>query len=389
MNKGEKSFLKRKKALFAEKGYLNNSYLDLYSDLDEDEDEDLSIILSSMHYQLNEIFNYMNGQISCRYFHADQSREYVDLIKEKNSICSNIESEKIILTDNYNDKIKEINKFIKISGGTSVPENFEEIKIIETKYIFLVGEKIAKNNTKSLSLNLIGEGSYARVYKFYDDDYDETFVLKRLKNKITEKDEERFKREFEIMKTLKNPYIIKVYKYNEISKEYIMEYADINLYDYISKNNGSLNFGQRFSIINQINRAFSCLEKKKILHRDISPMNILIKLFDDLLVVKVCDFGLVKLEKSMLTSPNTEFRGSLNDPKLELIGLDKYSEIHETYALTRLYAFILTGKRDISKIKNKDIMKFIKKGISSEEERYKNIDELTKETKKLKDLLND
>ncbi|XQF94187.1 protein kinase domain-containing protein (plasmid) [Pseudoalteromonas espejiana] len=49
------------------------------------------------------------------------------------------------------------------------------------------------------------------------------------------------------------------------------------------------------------------------MHRDISPKNILLKEYDDVAVVKIADFGLVKIVDSELTSENTDFKGYYND----------------------------------------------------------------------------
>lgn len=60
--------------------------------------------------------------------------------------------------------------------------------------------------------------------------------------------------------------------------------------------------------INQIFRAFEYIHENIGLHRDISTTNILLKKYDnDLLVIKVSDFGLVKLKNSTLTSDNMEY----------------------------------------------------------------------------------
>ncbi len=117
------------------------------------------------------------------------------------------------------------------------------------------------------------------------------------------------------------------------------------------------------------------------MHRDISINNILLKQYDNLLVVKISDFGLVKLKDSDLTSLNTEYKGSLNDPKLNIVGGFKNYQIHhETYALTRLIYFILTGKVRIdNNIKNNELKRFIENGISDNLKlRYQSINEMRK-----------
>ena len=127
----------------------------------------------------------------------------------------------------------EINKFICNSGGTTVPDSFSKINIVETEPIFYFNETIIKKN-KSIKLQPVGEGSYAKVYKYYDEDYEEWFAVKKLKGEDS-KEIERFRREFSTMKKLNSPFTVKVYKYLASENKYIMEYLDITLFDYIQK----------------------------------------------------------------------------------------------------------------------------------------------------------
>ena len=85
-----------------------------------------------------------------------------------------------------------------------------------------------------------------------------------------------------------------------------MEYMDYTLDEYISKYNASLSMQQRRGIVQQILRAFDYIHAKGHLHRDISPKNILVKEYDDIVVIKIADFGLVKIPDSSFTSVNTE-----------------------------------------------------------------------------------
>lgn len=70
-----------------------------------------------------------------------------------------------------------------------------------------------------------------------------------------------------------------------------------------------------------------------MLHRDISTKNVLIKIYDGIKVIKISDFGLVKIPWSELTKSGTEVKGYLNDPKLSIGGFKHYEMRHETYAL--------------------------------------------------------
>lgn len=140
----------------------------------------------------------------------------------------------------------------------------------------------------------IGEGSYAKVFRYTDSFYQRDFVLKRAKPDLNEKELFRFKREFEEMHELHSPYIVEVYSYNDDCNEYTMELMDFTLEKYISSNNATMLVGARRSIIMQLLRAYGYLHSKHVYHRDISPNNVLLKQYDDAIVVKLSDFGLVK-----------------------------------------------------------------------------------------------
>lgn len=223
----------------------------------------------------------------------------------------------------------------------------------------------------------LGEGSYARVFRFTDEYYHKDFVLKRAKSDLNEKELARFKREFDQMHELHSPYIVEVYSFNDERNEYTMELMDFTLDKYISKNNETMTTDSRKSIIAQLLKAYGYLHSKDIYHRDVSINNVLLKQYDDVLVVKISDFGLVKIADSELTSENTEFKGSLNDPALKVEGFGNYGLAHELYAITLLFAFIMTGKTNWAKIKEPTIKAFISKGTNPDiSKRFQTLKEL-------------
>lgn len=281
--------------------------------------------------------------------------------------------------------LDKINEFLKRDGfeiyesdNISGRQIFQYRKYSETKI------KLETPIDKSANLHLIGEGSYALVYYYKDEFYDKKIVLKRAKKDLSDKELERFKIEFDELKSFKSPYIIDVYSYNCDKKEYTMEYMDFNLYNFIKQNNDKLTMTERKGYVYQIIKAFKYIHSKGRLHRDINPKNILIKIYDDVQVVKISDFGLIKREESTLTTVNTEFKGWFNDPNLRIIGFDKYSMCHEIYALTMTIYYLMTGKTNTAKIEDKNLQEFVKRGMNSDcSKRYKDVEELLKDFRKI------
>jgi len=80
------------------------------------------------------------------------------------------------------------------------------------------------------------------VYSYVDPDYGIKFAVKRAKKDLDERDLQRFKQEFEVLKKLSFPYVVEVYRHDEADNEYRLEYCDTTLRDYIVTRNRKLGF---------------------------------------------------------------------------------------------------------------------------------------------------
>lgn len=365
-----------------EKG-LNVEFSDLYNSF---ENVKLREVLTTLHYYFITLFRTMNERLPTgengAHFWADPSRELISIIEITIGLYNTLKNSKYAfnIDDYYYELIKKCRNFLSSSGGSELPANMQKIDLYYIQPIFKKSQSISVKN-KSINmvydLKQIGEGSYANVYKYRDTFYNRTFVIKRAKKDLTEKEILRFKREYEEMQEFSSPYILEVYRYSESNNEYIMEYMDYTLDSYISRNNSKLTIAQRKGIAQQVLRAFDYIHSKKRLHRDISPKNILIKEYEDVPVIKIADFGLVKIPESKLTTVGTEFKGYFNDPSLVVEGFDTYNILHETYALTRIIYYIMTGRTNIEKITNSKLRIFIEKGLNVDKtKRFKNVFEM-------------
>lgn len=362
----------------------NAEFEDLYAEIGNAR---LRTLFSWLHGELMLLFRTLNQRLPTdeyeAHFWADPSRELIFVIDNVLSLQGALkETEWAFSIDPYYDAlIKRCRDFLSNSGGSAIPAHMEKIELYYLEPIFRLSESIVINNESRFSvanLKQIGEGAYAKVFKYKDEFYNHFFVLKKAKSDLNEKELERFKREYEEMAALHSPYIVEVYSYDETRREYTMELMDCTLEKYLEQNNSSISLQSRKNIIKQLTRAFQYLHSKGVLHRDISPQNVLLKIYDDTLIVKLSDFGLVKILESDLTSENTDFKGSLNDPALKVEGFGNYTLLHEIYAITLLFAFVLTGKSNWSKIKVPVISEFIAKGTNADKtKRFQTLDELS------------
>lgn len=368
-------------------------YEPLYEDI---ANENLRELFTKLHSNITESFKSMNERlptnVSGAHFWAEPSRTLLRCINIVDDLYYSLkDTEYAFKVDEYYIAVfEQCNTFLSSSGGSAIPKGMEKIQLYYKKKIFYLDQTIQvkspQTNNARYTLKIHGEGSYALVFKYKDESYNTWFIVKRAKDNLTDKELERFKREFNTLKNLKSPYVIEVYNYDDEVNQYIMEYMDYTLADYVAKNNQILTFEERRRLVFQSLRGFEYIHSKGLLHRDISPNNILLKEFDDgTIIVKIADFGLVKREFSELTSVHTEFKGSFNDPVLQHIGFYNYEIKHEVYALTYLTYFIFTGRRTIRDTGNVLLDDLVKKGMNSDlSKRYKDISEFREDVMRIR-----
>jgi serine/threonine protein kinase len=141
----------------------------------------------------------------------------------------------------------------------------------------------------------LGRGGMSTVYKARDTRSDEIVAVK-VAARIVVNDPlltRRFEQEYSLVRPLKHPHLVKVLDHGfENGLPYlVMEYMDgLSLAAHL-KLNGKLGEHDALAMVLKIAEAVTYLHKKKIVHRDIKPGNILMTAAGD---VKLADLGLVK-----------------------------------------------------------------------------------------------
>lgn len=348
-------------------------------------DSKLEGIFATIHYRLVDLFVLMNTRLpvtenSNQHFWANESRELKDTIRLVNKLKRILDQTKhsFKINEYYNQLFEKCSEFLVDYGGSTMPMGLEKVDIYYKIPIFSLSNSIVLKSYPSkinANLQLIGEGSYAKVFKYKDPNYQKDFVVKKAKSDLNPKELLRFRREFKEMKKLNSPYIVEVYKYLDETNEYIMEFMDKTLDKHLKGTNSGLSIDKRKAICYQFLKGLEYLHSKNLLHRDLSPKNVLVKIFEDTEIFKISDFGLVKIMKSELTSLSTEVKGYFNDPQLKLDGYSNYTFEHEMYATTMIILFILTGKTNVNKIKDHKLIEIRNIGLNPDKsKRFKSLE---------------
>ena len=338
------NFLQR----FTEK-QISVEYLDLYPNQLR-----YQRVFAWLHEQYNNAFDFMNykaPQGSEGHYNAEESRILIDVNDQYFTLnkLANKAGVKIRTVPEYLRVIENSQNWLQPSGGSSIPKGLTPIDIEKYDSVFEIEDsEVTLSGIGNASLQLIGEGAYAIVHKYIDPNYGEPFARKKLKKSASDKDRQRFRREFDLMKSFDFPYILKVYQYDESNDSYTMEFCECNLKDYIARNNKKLSFGFRRKIAMEFLYGLNFLHSKGICHRDLSYKNVLLHTYKDgdAFVIKLSDFGLAKEPNSDLTSTGSAMKGSIKDPALD--SFKDFGVVNDIYAVGFILNYIFTGREHLS-----------------------------------------
>ncbi len=218
---------------------------------------------------------------------------------------------------------------------------------------------IKQKNYRMINNNL-GSGSFGKTVLLKDESIDELFVCKKYEPYYKEDTTlfyDFFKREIKIMYRLNHRNIVRIYNYylyDEYNTGYIiMEYIQgTNIDEYFANNSDLLDSNDLFV---QLIDAFDCLEKNKIIHRDIRSSNIMV---DDDNKIKVIDFGLGKVFESKNMSEDSLAK-EINRMGMEQIPSELSKGIYNTktdmFCLAELFNRMLK-RYDIKNFKYETIL---------------------------------
>ncbi|XP_033851762.3 serine/threonine-protein kinase 36-like isoform X1 [Acipenser ruthenus] len=190
-------------------------------------------------------------------------------------------------------------------------------------------------------LEVVGEGSFGRVYKGRRKFSGQVVALKFIpKVGRSEKELRSLKREIEIMRGLMHPNIVLLLDSFETDREVVVvtEYAEGELFQ-ILEDDGNLPESRVREIACQLVSALYYLHSHRILHRDMKPQNILLGKGG---VVKLCDFGFARA-MSVSTMVLTSIKGTPLYMAPELVEEKPYDHTADLWSLGCILYELHTG----------------------------------------------
>ena len=188
---------------------------------------------------------------------------------------------------------------------------------------------------------LFKEGGMANLYEV---EYNgKTCIKKQIKDMDSQREFVRLRREYDILKDLNHPNIVRVYDIDGAS--YIMERADCDFNEYVL--NVKLSPTDKERIINEIVAGIEILHAHQIVHRDLKPSNIL--MFKG--HAKIADLGICKeLDRHTYTTSvaSREGMGSMGYMSVGQLSGARPSFFFDIFALGRIIYFMEEKKNPLS-----------------------------------------
>jgi serine/threonine protein kinase len=204
----------------------------------------------------------------------------------------------------------------------------------EKRQTFTTRDDVSISRVKPNLKRLINKGGYGEVY--YGEWKSQEVAVKKLPlHNTSESDLEEIQKEIDILKNLRNRYIIQYYGIYSENRELfiIMDYAENGtLTKFINDNRDKEhNWDLNNQFIKQIARGLAYIHHENIIHRDLKSMNILLT---NNYQVKISDFGLSRTRIiSSYQSKRSSAIGTLRWMAPEALKEQKYSKQSDIYSL--------------------------------------------------------
>ena len=221
---------------------------------------------------------------------------------------------------------------------------------------FITNNKFGNKITDFTKIEEIGKGNFGTVLKMKSNIDGQIYAIKQINKKISKADLIHLYREIKIQNMLKHPNIIHLFGYFEDNHSIylVFEFFEgINLKVFFQQKNYYLCENLIINIFEKILEGLVYLHGNNIIHRDITPDNILIDYNNN--IIKIIDFGLSVIEGgNLILRFNCSKVGRKDFCCPEIINNQKYDFKCDIFSLGYTIYYLMNGQLPSKTIFNND-----------------------------------
>uniref|UniRef100_A0A8C5ESN2 cyclin-dependent kinase n=1 Tax=Gouania willdenowi TaxID=441366 RepID=A0A8C5ESN2_GOUWI len=194
-----------------------------------------------------------------------------------------------------------------------------------------------------IKLDKLGEGTYATVFKGRSKLTDNLVALKEIRLEHEEGAPCTAIREVSLLKDLKHANIVTLHDivHTDKSLTLVFEYLDKDLKQYMDDCGNIMSMHNVKVFLFQILRGLSYCHKRKVLHRDLKPQNLLINEKGEL---KLADFGLARAKSVPTKTYSNEVVTLWYRPPDVLLGSSEYSTQIDMWGVGCIFYEMAAGR---------------------------------------------
>jgi len=213
-------------------------------------------------------------------------------------------------------------------------------------------------------LDKLGEGTYATVYKGISYMNGKIVALKEIRLEHEEGAPCTAIREVSLLKGLKHANIVTLHDiiHTKDTLTLVFEFLENDLKAYVDDCKGIIDLNNVKIFLYQLLRGLQYCHKKKVLHRDLKPQNILINQFGEL---KLADFGLARAKSVPIKTYSNEVVTLWYRPPDVLLGSVDYTTSIDIWGVGCIFAEMVTGRPLFPGQANEDQIELIWKTLGT------------------------